>query len=362
VVASPSPALSPSWPEGLDAYAPVPELPGDVDRLAFNESPLGPFPAAVAAIAAMAGQAGRYPELDGRLIARLQQLHGLPEGTIALGNGADAIIGYLSAAYLRPGDEMLTGWPSFPTYLSDAVRQGATPVLVDLRDGAFDLAAMAARIGPRTRLVWVCTPNNPTGAMVGREALSAFLDAVPPEVLVVVDEAYHEFCAGDDVPDTVAEHVGRRPNVAALRTFSKMYGLAGLRLGWLAGSPEVIAAAGRGRHYYDITSVAAAAALASLDSPEEVTRRREVNRAQRAQLRDGLAALGYRSAPSQANFLAVDVGDADAVSARLRRQGMATRSLSGLGEPSLLRVTVGTPEQTDRLLAALGLHTPAASG
>ena len=360
MVASPSP--SPSWPGGLDAYEPVPELPVDVDRLAFNESPFGPFPAAVTAIAAMADQAGRYPELDGRLITRLRQLHGLPAGTIALGNGADAIIGYLSAAYLRPGDEMLSGWPSFPTYLSDALRQGATPVLVELRDGAFDLEAMAARIGPRTRLVWVCTPNNPTGATVGRKALSAFLDAVPPEVLVVVDEAYHEFCAGDDVPDTVAEHVGRRPNVAALRTFSKMYGLAGLRLGWLAASPEVIAAAGRGRHYYDITSVAAAAALASLDSPGEVARRREVNRARRTQLRDRLAALGYPSAPSQANFLAIDVGDADAVSARLRERRIATRSLSGLGEPSLLRVTVGTPEQSERLLEALDPRAPAAGG
>jgi histidinol-phosphate aminotransferase len=273
---------------------------------------------------------------------------------IGLGNGADALIGYISAAYLRPGDELVTGWPSFPTYLIDAAKQGATPVTVPLRDGAFDLDAIAERIGPRTRLVWVCTPNNPTGGALGAERLRAFLDAVPDEVLVVIDEAYHEFVpASDDAVDAVAEHVRRRPNVAALRTFSKMYGLAGMRVGWMAAPAPIVEAVGKSRHYYDITGLSALAALASLDDPDEVIRRRELNVAGRRALEHGLDELGLPHLPSEANFVAVDVGDADAVAARLQARGVAVRSVSPLGAPELLRITVGDEPAIERLLTLL---------
>jgi histidinol-phosphate aminotransferase len=346
------------WPSTLDPFAPAPELAPETIRMAFNESPLGPFPAALEALTThLATQAGRYPEADARLIETLAEVHDLPREMIVLGNGGDAIIGYVNAAYLRPGDEVITSWPSFPTYLIDAAKQGAEVVTVPLRDGAFDLAAMAQRVGPRTRLVWVCTPNNPTGGVVDPEDLRPFLDAVPADVLVVVDEAYYEFCGGRpgaDVVDAVAEHVRSRCNVAALRTFSKMFGLAGMRVGWLAAPAPVAVAVAKARHYYDITGLSALAAIASVRDTAEITRRRELNALHRARLQTGLTELGRPWLPSQANFLAVDVGDADAVSARLLAQGLATRSLSALGAPELLRVTVGDERQIDRLLELLG--------
>ncbi len=359
---SPVPRASPTspagrWPATLEPFAPAPELAPETVRLAFNESALGPFPAALEALAAhLATQAGRYPEGDGRLIERLAALHRLPPETIVLGNGGDAIIGYVSAAYLRPGDEVITGWPSFPTYLIDAAKQDASVVTVPLRDGAFDLEAMADRVSPRTRLIWVCTPNNPTGGVVDPSELRTFLDRVPPDVLVVVDEAYHEFCAGRpgaEVVNAVGEHVRSRPNVAALRTFSKLFGLAGMRVGWLAAPPPVATAVAKARHYYDITGLSALAALASLGDEAEIARRRDLNAQRRARLEAGLTRLGRPWLPSQANFVAVDVGDADAVSARLLASGVATRSLSGLGTPELLRVTVGAIAQIDRLLELL---------
>ena len=343
-----------SWPPGLDPFEPVPALSPETIRLAFNESPLGPFPAAIAAVAEHPELAGRYPELDGALIERLAALYGLDPEMIALGNGADAIIGYLSEAYLRPGDEVVTGWPSFPTYLSDAAKQQATVVRVPLRDGAMDLEAMAAAIGPRTRLVWVCTPNNPTGGAIGADALDGFLEAVDERVLVVVDEAYIEFCEPGTVADAIAEQVRARPNVASLRTFSKLFGLAGMRVGWLAAPAPIVAAVGRSRHYYDIGGLSVLMALASLDDPAELRGRREQNARLRSRLQDGLDRLGYAWLPSHANFVAVDVGDADAVSGRLLADGVATRSLATLGAPELLRVTVGSEAAIERLLALLG--------
>jgi histidinol-phosphate aminotransferase len=332
----------------------VPALATQTIRLAFNESPLGPFAAAIAAVAQHPELAGRYPELDGALIERLAALHGLDSEMIALGNGGDAIIGYLSEAYLRPGDEVVTGWPSFPTYLTDAAKQQARVVPVPLSDGAMDLAAMVDAIGPRTRLVWVCTPNNPTGGAISAEQLDRFLDAVEERVLVVVDEAYIEFCEPGSVADAIAEQVQVRPNVASLRTFSKLFGLAGMRVGWLAAPPSIAAAVGRSRHYYDIGGLPALAALASLDDPAELRRRRDENARLRRVLQEGLDRLGYAWLPSHANFVAVEVGDADAVAARLLSQGVATRSLAALGAPGLLRVTVGSESAIGRFLKLLG--------
>ena len=352
VIRSTSPQAS--WPATLDPYVPVPALADETIRLAFNETPLGPFPAALEAIVAGASRVNRYPERDGKLIRRLAELYELTPEMIALGNGADAIIGYLSTAFLRPGDEVITGWPSFPTYVTDAAKQEAVVKLAPLSDGAFDLEAIADLIGPRTRLIWVCSPNNPTGGVVTRADFRRFVDAVPESVLVVVDEAYHEFAAGPDHLDCIAEYVRERPNVAALRTFSKLYGLAGLRVGYLAGPESIVTAVAKSRHYYDLTGLSAVAALASLDSPDEVQRRRRVNQQQRAELEAALSEHGWHSYPSHGNFLAVEVGDADATAGRLLASGLATRSLSGVGAPELLRVTVGTDAECARLVEMLG--------
>lgn len=347
-------APSARWPDQLEPYVPVRALADATVRLAFNESSLGPFPAAREAIAARLGFVHRYPERDGQLIARLATLHAVVPEMIALGNGGDAIIGYLSSAFLRPGDEIITGWPSFPTYVIDALKQDATVVTAPLVGGAFDLDAIADRIGSQTRLIWVCSPNNPTGGVVSRSAFRRFINAIPEDVLVVVDEAYHEFAAAQDQLDTIAEYVGSHPNVAALRTFSKLYGLAGLRVGYLVGPPQVITAVGRSRHYYDISELGAVAAIASLDCPEELERRRALNRRRRRQLEAGLSELALAWHESQANFVAVGVRDAESVAARLLAGGIATRSLSSLGAPHLLRVTVGSEAEIELLLARLG--------
>lgn len=322
-------------------------------RLDANECPFGPFPAARAALERSFEHAHRYPDLDGPLIEAIAEHVGADADRVALGNGADALIGHLSRALLAPGDEALSAWPSFPTYLSDCLSAGARPVLVPLRRGAPDLGALAERIGPRTRLVWVCSPNNPTGAAVDGEALTGFLDAVPEQTMVVLDEAYYEYAAGEGHPDGVAEHALRRPNVGVLRTFSKIYGLAALRVGYFVGPPEVTAALGRCRHYYEVSQPALAAALASLQEPDEVVRRRLATRDERERLEAELAALGVAHPRSSASFLALEVGDADSVARTLLRRGVLTRSLAPLGAPSTLRVAVGLKSESDALLAAL---------
>jgi len=322
-------------------------------RLDANEASEGPMPAARSALARSLRLVNRYPLGDGDLIDRLAYRHGVAAEMVALGNGIDGIIGYLSDAYLDPGDEVVTGWPSFPTYVTEARKRGATVRLAPLRNGAVDTGEIAERIGPRTKLVWVCTPNNPTGGPLAREALGELLDATPANILVIIDEAYFEYGGGPQHIDAIREFVLGRPNVAAVRTFSKIYGLAALRVGYLVGPAPVAIAAGKARRYYDVTELGNIAALASLDEADELQQRRLANERARERLRTGLEGLGLGVLHSQANFMAVGVGDADAVAARLLAQRVATRSLSGVGAPELLRIAVGTPAEIDRLLALL---------
>ena len=322
-------------------------------KLASNEGPYGPFPAALEAIARQAPGLNRYPELGGDLVERLAARHGVGRERVAVGNGVDAIVGCLSMAYLDPGDEAVMGWPSFISYRLDTVKQAATPVMVPLRDGVHDLDAMAERIGPRTRIVYVCNPNNPTGTMVGHDALRAFIDRVPERVLVVVDEAYHEYVTDPDYPDAIAEHVLERPNVAALRTFSKIYGLAGLRVGYMVGPAEVVRETMKVRNAFDVSELAHVAALASLDDPVELIRRRELNERGRADLEAALVAAGMTPYPACANFLAAEVGDGRALARALEADGVIVRPLEPFGAPGSIRVTVGTPDENAVFAAAL---------
>jgi histidinol-phosphate aminotransferase len=322
-------------------------------KLASNEGPYGPFPAALEAIARQAPELNRYPERGGELAERLAADHGVGADRIAIGNGADSIVGWLSNAYLDPGDEAVMGWPSFISYRLATIKQAAVPVTVPLRDGVYDLDAIAARIGPRTRIVYVCNPNNPTGTMVGRERLRAFLDHVPEDVLVVVDEAYHHYVTDPDYPDAIAEHVRERPNVAALRTFSKIYGLAGLRIGYMVAPPAVVREAMKVRNPFDVSELAHVAALASLDDPAELSRRRDLNERGRAQVAAALQAAGMTAYPASANFLAVEVGDGRAFARALERDGVIVRPLEPFGAPASIRVTVGTPDENAVFAAAL---------
>jgi histidinol-phosphate aminotransferase len=320
-----------------------------VVKLASNEGQFGPLPAAVEALERGIRAANRYPDGGAyRLTVALAAKHGVEPGNVALAAGADAVILYLSLATLDPGDEIVCGWPSFPSYVLDALKLGATPVRVPLVDDAYDLEALVAAIGPRTKLVFVANPNNPTATMVGRDELDAYFERVPAHVLTVLDEAYFEYVDETDYPDGIEEYLkrdGRR--VLVLRTFSKIYGLAALRVGYGIGPDDVVAAIRKVRNAFDVTQPAQDAALASLGGDEEVRRRRDLNAAGRAELEEICAGLPVRVGPRPvANFIYVDTGrDVAPLFDALLREGVIVRPLAPFGAPEAIRVTVGTEEE-----------------
>jgi histidinol-phosphate aminotransferase len=262
----------------------------------------------------------------------------------------------LSQAVLDPGDEVVCCWPSFPSYVIYARKQGALPRTVPLREQRYDLDAMLEAIGPRTKLVYVCLPNNPTGTTNTRGELDAFFERVPDHVLVVVDQAYFEYVDEPDYPDAVEEYVKRGRRAVVLRTFSKIYGLAGLRVGYAVGTPEVCAAMTKTRRPFDLTTPAQVAAVASLDDAAEIERRRALNAGGLVALAETLRAHGLDPAEGAVgNFLYVDVGeDALPLFERLLRAGVIVRPLHGFGAPTAIRVSVGTPGENEFFAAALG--------
>jgi histidinol-phosphate aminotransferase len=327
-----------------------------VVKLASNEGPFGPFPAALDAMERAARELNRYPDGGAyRLHAALADRHGLAFEEVAAGAGADGCIDMLSQAVLDPGDEVVCGWPSFPSYVIYALKQGAVPKTVPLRDHRYDLDALLAAVTPRTKLLYVCQPNNPTGTMNTRAELDAVFDRVPEHVLVVVDQAYFEYIDDADYPDAVEEYLKRGRRVIVLRTFSKIYGLAGLRVGYAVGPRRCIAAMAKVRRPFDITTPAQVAALASLDESAEVERRRAVNRDGLARLEAILREHGFEPVPSVGNFVYAETGgDGAELFDRLLREGVIVRPLAGFGAPSAIRVSVGTPEENDFFAEALG--------
>jgi histidinol-phosphate aminotransferase len=332
-----------------------------VVKLASNEGPYGPFPAAKDAIARATLELNRYPDGGSyRLRKALADRHDVRFEQVTVCAGADAVIGYTALATLDPGDEAVTGWPSFPSYVLDTLKAGGVPVRVPLRDDRFDLDAILDAITERTKLVFIAAPNNPTGTTSTRDELASYFDRVPAHVLTVVDQAYFEYIEDPDYPDTVEEHAKAGHRVLVLRTFSKIYGLAGLRVGYGIGPEEVVTAIGKVRRAFDVASVGQEAALASLADTAEVARRRALNRDTRALLeetlrRNGLDPVG----PAVANFLFVRVGDAEAVSDALLRRGVIVRPLGPFGAPDALRITAGTPDEIGFLADALSAVAPA---
>ncbi|HWH06424.1 MAG TPA: histidinol-phosphate transaminase [Gaiellaceae bacterium] len=331
-----------------------------VVKLASNEGPWGPFPAALAALERTAPQLNRYPDGGAYHLRRaLAERHGVGPEQVATGAGADALIGHLSVATLDPGDEVVTGWPSFISYVLDALKLGAVPVRVPLRDDHLDLDAMLEAVTPRTKLVFVATPNNPTGTMTGRVELDRFLDRVPEHVLTVIDQAYLEYIGEPDYPEAVAEYVVPGRRVLVLRTFSKIYGLAGLRVGYGVGPADVIEAIGKTRRAFDVSTPGQVAALASMDDEAELARRRALTAEGRAVLEATLREHDLVPAgPAVANFLYVDTGeDARPLFEALLRQGAIVRPMGAFGAPGALRITVGTPDENaffaDALAAVL---------
>jgi histidinol-phosphate aminotransferase len=334
-------------------------------KLASNEGQFGPFPRALAAIERGARELNRYP--DGgmyRLVHALAEKHGVAAENVAVAAGADAVIMYLSLAVLDPGDEVVCGWPSFPSYVLDAAKLGAVPRQVPLTDGHYDVERLLAAVGERTKIVYLCNPNNPTGAMIGRAEVEAYFERVPGHVLTVLDEAYFEYLDEPDYPDGIEEHFKAGRRAIVLRTFSKIYGLAGLRVGYGVGPAEIVAAVKKVRNAFDVNQTAQDAALASLDDPAEIVRRRDLTAAGREQLTSACAGLGLSvAAPPVANFVFVEVGeDARPVFEALLREGVIVRPLAPFGAPGAIRVTVGTEEENDLFAAALGRVMAAAPG
>ena len=327
-----------------------------VVKLASNEGPWPPFPAALAAMERAAHELNRYP--DGgcvRLQEALAARHGVGVEQVCAGAGADGCLDLLSQAVLGSGDEVVCGWPSFASYPIYAAKQGAVTVKVRLTDHRYDLEALLAAISPRTKIVYVCHPNNPTGTMNTREELDSFLERAPAGVLVVIDQAYFEYVGRADYPDAIREYVAAGRRVVALRTFSKIYGLAGLRVGYAVGPVDVCAAMAKVRRPFDLSTTAQEAALASLSDPDELDLRRLLN----VQGRDGLTAILRRHGlepvgGAVGNFVYVELGlDAAPLFERLLEQGVIVRPLAGFGASTAIRVSVGTPDELAALDEAL---------
>jgi histidinol-phosphate aminotransferase len=326
-----------------------------VVKLASNEGPFGPFPEALEAIERCAPELNRYPDGGAyRLRTALAERFDLRFEEVAPGAGSDGLVDCLSQAMLEAGDEIVCGWPSFPSYAIDARKLGAVPRTVELRDGRYDLEAMLDAVGPRTKIVYVCLPNNPTGTTNTRAELDAYFERVPEDVLTVLDQAYFEYIDDPDYPDGLDDlKAGRR--VVVLRTFSKIYGLAGLRIGYALAPAAVVTAIGKVRRAFDITTPAQEAALASLDSPEELERRRRTNDEGRPELEAILREHGLDPVgPAVANFLFAEVGDdSRPFFETLLREGVIVRPTHGFGAPEAIRVTVGTPDDQRFLTQAL---------
>jgi histidinol-phosphate aminotransferase len=325
--------------------------PAGISKLASNENPFGPSPLAVAAAKQALEQAELYP--DGgcfELRQKLAQHAGVGADELIIGNGSNEIIELIGHALLGPGDEVVMGNPAFVVYKLVTLLFGAKAVEVPLVNHRHDLHALAAAITPRTKLVFVCSPNNPTGTANTEAELLAFARALPPHVVAVFDEAYAEYV--EHAPD-LRPLVRAGRNVIRLRTFSKIYGLASLRVGYGHASGEVVSALNRVRQPFNVNAIAQAAAIAALDDAAFAQRCARDNRTGLAQLEAGFRQLGLECVPSVANFILVKVGDGLAVFDALQRRGLIVRPVKSYGMPEWIRVTVGTPEQNARLLQEL---------
>jgi histidinol-phosphate aminotransferase len=319
-----------------------------VVKLASNEGPFGPFPAALEAIERSAADLNRYPDGGAyRLRAALAELHGVRFEEVAVGAGSDGLVDGISQALLDPGDEIVCGWPSFPSYVIDAKKLGAVAKTIPLRDHRYDLDAMLDAVTSRTKVVYICHPNNPTGTANTRAELDDYFERAPDHVLTVLDQAYLEYIDDSDYADAIAEYVKQGRRAVVMRTFSKIYGLAGLRVGYAVGPASLITALAKVRRAFDITTPAQEAALASLDGAAEIERRRRANADQRPEVARMMREHGLEPAgPAVANFLFADVGeDSRPLFERLLRGGVIVRPTHGFGAAQGIRVTVGTAEE-----------------
>lgn len=322
--------------------------------LAANENVLGPSEKAVEAAREAMREANLYPDGGATALrAALAKRHGVTPEYIAVGNGSNEIIELLVRTFVGPGETVVTSWPSFVVYRLITQAHGREMLIAPLRDDRYDLAAMAALIDRRTKLVFIANPNNPTGTYLPKRAIQAFLDRIPRSVIVVLDEAYFEYANAPDYPDGVAEFFDRS-RIVVLRTFSKIYGLAGMRIGYGVMDPLLVRYMDCVRQPYNTSNVAQAAALAALSDDEHLKKSQKLVNDGRVQLERGLVERGFKVVPSQANFLLVKL-DREAVPLveRLRERGILVRDMRGYDMPNTIRLTVGTRAMNMRVLEAL---------
>jgi histidinol-phosphate aminotransferase len=332
----------------------------DSIKLASNENPLGPGPRALDAIAKASGSLGLYPDGSGHLLKEaLARKHGCPASCITLGNGSNDVLVLIAEAFLTPDVEAVYSQYAFAVYPIAVQAVGAVARVAPALPAdhpmplGHDLDAMRRLINDRTRVVFIANPNNPTGTWIEQDALERFVADVPQRTLIVIDEAYIEYAAGERFPDA-SRWLDAHPNLIVTRTFSKAYGLAGLRVGYALSHPGVADVLNRVRQPFNVNSLALAAARGALDDREHLERSIELNRSGMAQLRAGFEQLPVRQFPSRGNFILIDCGrPAGPVYEAMLRQGVIVRPVGNYQLPNHLRITVGTQEQNERMLAAL---------
>lgn len=324
----------------LPAYVPG-KRQVDALKLSSNEATQPPLPAAVDAMAAAAAGANRYPDMGAVALREALAEHlGVAFEQVAVGTGSSALCQQLVQVTCADGDEVVFPWRSFEAYPIFAQVHGATPVAIPLKDEGVDLEAMAAAITDRTRLIFICNPNNPSGSIVTRAEFAEFMAKVPAEITVALDEAYTEYLRAEDTP-LATEEIAKYPNLVGLRTFSKAYGLAGVRIGYAFGQPDMIEALNKVSIPFSVNSVAQAGALASLAAQDELKQRTDTAVVERQRVIEATGAY-----PSETNFVWLP-GETPELAAALAEQGVLVRSF-----PEGIRITVTTPEETDQLLAA----------
>jgi len=328
------------------------KAPREIVKLASNENSLGPSPLGLAAAGRELARVHYYPDSAAvSLRAALAKRFGVTSDEVVVGNGSNELLDLLVRTFCSGGQDVVFAEPSFVVYRLACLAQGVAFRAIGLDGYRHDLPAMARAVTASTRLVFIANPNNPTGTHVGRAALETFLAAIPRDVIVVLDEAYAEYAEAPDYADGMTLR-GLHPRLVVVRTFSKIYGLAGLRVGYAVLPAELAGYLHRVRAPFNVSSVAQAAALAALEDREHVERSRALNRAEKVYLRAGLEALGLSVVPSEANFLLVDVArPGQAVYELLLERGVIVRAIPPL--PSMLRITIGTHRENERCLEAL---------
>jgi histidinol-phosphate aminotransferase len=325
--------------------------PGQIVKLASNENPLGPSPKALEAMRTALATANFYPD-GGAFYLReaLARKLNVASENILLGNGSNEIIELIGHAFLAPGDEMVTSENAFVAYKLAAALFGARAIEVADIDFRFDLDAILAAITPRTRVVFIANPNNPTGTVVSQDAINRFMERVPARVIVVFDEAYYEYL--DAPPDTLS-FVRQNRRVIVLRTFSKIHGLAGARIGYGIATPALMEVLQKTRQPFNVNGIAQAGALAALSDGEHAQKTKRLADEGRAYLQNAFTEMGLPFVPGAANFVLVKVGDGPAIFAALLRKGVIVRALGGYKLPEWVRISVGTMEQNQKCIAAL---------